>query len=115
MKLYITDNPNVHTTPELHVLTTAQFARPQYHPFIAGVKWDQIDIDITNKLPTGIIKQVISHVKLVPHIALEDFTTKTMLLLCEIYTDDSPKIKCLYQRNVKECYEFIKSLGGTCL
>ena len=112
MRLYITEDSVSELDNDIYTLTPEQFSQPQYHPFIASNQWDGIDIDITESIPTGLLKQVLPNTIITPHVDFDNFTTKCMLLVCEIYTDDSPKIRSLYQRDKIKCIEFVKSLSA---
>lgn len=91
------------------VMTLDEFAMPEMHPFVATTNWEKIFIDLTDKTPKGILRQMKTNVKIVPVIKAE-MSPKIMSLLCEIYADEAASLRALYRTNRAAFDEMVKSL-----
>lgn len=83
-----------------YVISLDAFRDKAYHPFIAVHKWDLIIIQVCDKTPRGIIKQLLP----LGHISVFIENWKTLSIhqiqvLCEIFPDYAGKIKIAYARD----------------
>lgn len=111
MKLVIVDGEE--DVDELGVFTMRmdEFAMKECQPFIATQKWDEVRIDLTEKTPLGIIRQVIRSHKVIPRFDKENITLRVMKLLCEVCVDESAKLRALYASDIDSFYTFVQELG----
>ncbi len=94
-----------------YVMTTEQFAMKEYHPFLATQKWDRAFIEINNKLPMGLLSQLINAYRIVPILKSLDIDLRTMKLLCEILPEKAVEMRSLFYGNRDEYKRYITVLS----
>lgn len=78
------------------IMSFDEFIMPEMHPFIATTNWEMIYIDLCDKTPKGIIRQMVSTPQVVPVIKSE-MSPRIMSLLCEIFVDESAQLRAYYR------------------
>ena len=97
--------------PNIYVISNYNFAQYEFHPFIAANKWEQVQIDISNDTPVGIISQLVGTAMIIPTVKDVEFTPHAMKVLCEIFPDNRARIRATYMKDLKSCKELVKTLG----
>ena len=108
MKLRIT---NSDAAPELGVyqITLEDLADKARHPFIATNKWDEVSIEISEDTPKGYLRQLVG-MAIVKPVIVGPVTARTMQILCEIYPDESSKLRATFMKGKDEFEALLEKL-----
>lgn len=110
MRLVIADEVE-NREPNVYYLTTQQFAMKEYHPFLAVQEWERVDIQLSDAVPRGVIRQLIHSSFVVPHYDEDNITMTVMFLLCEVAEDDSAKLRSAYGRGIDNFKSVLKEVA----
>lgn len=112
MKLRIVENKDIFSDcqPGTYILSFDQFGNKAYHPYLATQKWDEAIIEVNDKTPRGIIRQLVHSVKVIPVYDKEKITPRIMTVLCEICVDDAVRLRQLYVTDKEAFAQFLNEL-----
>ena len=109
MRLYVTDEIKEDLSFDSVVMTSSEFNCIKAHPFIVSSRFDEIVIDITEKVQLGYIKQVMSVTKVIPKI-IGEITSHTVSVLCELYKDRAAEMRYTFIRDKDGFIELINKM-----
>ena len=96
MELVIS-NVKPETDKMIFWISTENILDKAIHLYVASNCWDKLSVEITDKLPTGVLDKVVTRCKEVEVMNLPlTLTQRTVELLCELYPEKSGKIRKTY-------------------
>lgn len=111
MKLrVVTGEKEVFDDVDTYTLTTKELGEPCYYPFLATQEWEQADIDLTEETPRGVVRQLVSSTRVIPHFDKDNITPHVMYLLGEIAADDATQLRSLYLSDTQRFPGFVAEL-----
>ncbi len=97
MKLYVTDRV-MDVGLDCIAMPIEEFIDISSHPFIASSHFDTVVIDLDDRIPHGIIGNMLGITKVIPRI-IDDMTVTKVRLLSEIYPELSAKLRVSFMRD----------------
>ena len=112
MVLYIT-NKDIKDSMDRYVISLENFAKKEYHPFIAANKWSEIIVTVCEDTPKGILRQILPTGRIKVDLVEEDLSSiKVMSILSEVFPDESANLKRLFLKDKDNYYKLVKELKG---
>lgn len=91
MRLYITDK-KVDAGIDEQYFTIEEFNDIAYHPYLQSKKWEEIFIDLDDRINRGFVKQLFGRkYKIIPRVVNDTITPHNVLTLIEICPDYAAK------------------------
>jgi len=110
MHLIITNSEN-DVSIDTYRISLDDFGNKEFHPYIATRKWESISVEVSDKTPTNIIRQILPLGVVKPIIAdVNNISAKQMNILREIFPDSSAALYRKFVSNKEEFYALVKSL-----
>lgn len=103
MRLLITDEVRNEVSFDTVIMTSIEFNNIHSHPFIASSKFDQVIIDLNDRINVEYLLPLIKTTVVVPRVVGE-VSPHAVSILCEIYKDEAAKIRITYIRD-KEAFK----------
>lgn len=111
MRLIIRDNYESEVLSD-YVLSLGDFGDKAFHPYIAAQKWDLIVIQVSDKTPRGIIRQLLPIACISAYVEnWSSISPHQIQILCEIFPDYAGRIKTTYATNKAGIQQLIMSIN----
>lgn len=98
MRLIVTDNPSDNVTFDVVTMSIGEFNDICSHPYIATANFDEVVIDVTDKVKLGHVRPVMSITRVIPKIP-DEITSHTISVLSEIYPEKAAELRYTFIRN----------------
>lgn len=109
MRLYVTDDIREDVSFDSVTMTSAEFNCIKSHPFIISSRFDEIVIDVTDKIQLGYMTRLMSVTKIIPKI-LGEVTSHIVSVLCEIYKDRAAELRYTFIRDKEGFVELLNEM-----
>lgn len=103
MRLLITDEVRNEISFDTVVMTSIEFNSIHSHPFIASSKFDEVIVDLNDKVNIGYLQPLLRTTKVIPRVVGE-ITSHSVSLLCELYKDRAAEIRFTFIKD-KEAFK----------
>ena len=111
MKLIITDEVMDSGIDEQH-FTIEEFNTVCYHPYIQSVDWEEVIIDLDDRLNRGFVKQLFGRkYKIIPRVKRGMITPHNVLTLIEICPDYAAKFMRAQAEGQEALKKVFKEVG----
>lgn len=100
MRLIVTDNPGDSISFDVVTMSIGEFNDICSQPYIASSKFDEVVIDLTDKVKLGHVRPVMGITKVIPKIP-EEITAHTISVLSELYPERSAELRYTFIRDKK--------------
>jgi hypothetical protein len=91
------------------VMSSIEFNKITSHPFIASSRFDEVVIDLNDKIDIGYLQPLLKTTKVIPRVVGE-ITPHAVSLLCELYRDRSAELRFTYIRSKDDFNQLIESM-----
>lgn len=108
MNLFVTDVKRDVSFNEI-TMSIAEFCFIGNHPYIATAGFDNLIIDLDDRIPPGFLKAVVGKFNIIPKIT-GDITTDTVRLLGEIYREKDLELKKSWFKGKDAVKQLVKEL-----
>ena len=109
MRLLITDNPREEVSFDIIQMSTIEFNNIHNHPFIASTKFDEVVVDLNNKIRLGYLAPLMKTTKVIPRITTE-LDSYGVSILCEIYRERSAELRYAFMKDKDEFNRIINDM-----
>lgn len=98
MRLIVTDRQIDNVSFDAVVMSIGEFNDICTHPYIASSNFDEVVVDLDDKVKLGHLRPVMSITKVIPYV-MDTITTHTISILSEIYPDYAAKMRYTFMRD----------------
>ncbi len=109
MRVIVSERDDMDISFDTVVISPAEFNNVRCHLFIISNGFDEVVVELTDKITLGKLRPLMSRVKVVPKI-VGDINSHTISLLCELYPDKSAELRYTMMRNPEKVYDIVKSM-----
>lgn len=112
MRLIIKDNNYESDSLDDYVISLEDFGDKAFHPYIASHKWELVVLQVNDKTPKGIIKQLLPVAGV--SVDVEDWNSLSVhqiQVLCEVFPDYAFRIKAAYGNGSDAVRQLIEAIN----
>lgn len=109
MRLVVSDIDTDDVSFDTIRMSITEFNDVRYHPFIVSHSFDEIVIDLSEKVKVGHVRPLLAISKVIPKVVGE-ITTHTVSILCELYPDRSAQLRYTFMRDKEELGRIVERM-----
>lgn len=98
MRLFVTETPVEDVSFDMVNMSVAEFNNVSCHLFIVSQDFDEVVIELSDKVNLGMIRPLMSRTKVIPKVPA-DMTSHIISLLCEMYPEKSAELRYAFIRD----------------
>lgn len=98
MRLLVTDCPSDDISLGVMQMSSAEFNDVRCHLFILSHDFDEVVVDLTDKVQLGLLPKLAGRTKVIPKVE-GDPSSHVISLLCELYPEQSARLRYEFMRN----------------
>lgn len=110
MRLIVTERQDMDVSFDTVVISPAEFNCPKCHLYIISNEFDDVVVELSDKVSLGKIRPLMSRVRVTPKVP-EQVNSHTISLLCEMYPDKSAELRYTMIREPGKISSVIESMG----
>lgn len=109
MRLIVTDRQIDNTSFDEVIMPISEFNDICSHPYIASANFDEVVVDVEDRVKLGHLRPVLSITKVIPRIT-DIISTHTISILSELYPEHAAKMRYTFMRNKDGIRELIDKM-----
>lgn len=109
MRLIVTDRDINNVSFDTVVMSIGEFNDICSHPYIATANFDEVVVDLDDKVKLGHLRPVMSITKVIPRV-LSEITTHTVSVLSELYPEYAAKMRYTFIRDKEGIKDLIDKM-----
>lgn len=109
MRLLITDEIIKEVSFDTVIMTSIEFNSIHSHPFIASSKFDEVIVDLNDKINIGYLQPLMKTTKVIPRVVGE-MTAHSVSLLCELYKDRAAELRITFIKDKEGFAKLIENM-----
>lgn len=98
MRLIVTDRQIENISFDTVVMSIGEFNDICSHPYIASANFDEVVVDLDDKVKLGHLRPVMGITKVIPRV-MDTISTHTVSVLSEIYPEYAAKMRYTFMRD----------------
>ena len=110
MRLIVTDEQKDNVSFDTVVMSIGEFNDICSHPYIASSNFDEIVIDLTDKVRLGHVKPIMAITRVIPRIP-DVISSHTVSVLSEIYPEKAAELRYTFIRNKEGVKDIIDKMS----
>lgn len=109
MRLIVSERADMDVSFDTVVVSPAEFNNPKCHLFIISNNFDEVVVELSDKVGLGKLRPLMSRVKVFPKVVGE-VNSHAISLLCELYPDKSAELRYTMIRDPEGIAKIIESM-----